>query len=168
MVIKYIMVAFLITLALFSDIREYKIRNRLTGFFLLAGLCVNFYLASLEGLRDSVLGVVILFPLLLLYGMRFLGAGDVKLMFAIGAIVGWRLSVYCALYSFVTGGVIAALLLLRRKNARERFSALLSHLKAMLYTRSFIPYTARNDGVFRFGYAIFTGCIMALALDILR
>ena len=50
-----------------------------------------------------VAGLAIFFLPFVMGGM---GAGDVKLMGAIGALMGWRFSVMTALYSALVGGVM--------------------------------------------------------------
>lgn len=81
-----------VILALFAglgDLRNRKIRNALTVPALLVGILVNSVFAGWKGFETSLegagLGLAILLPLVLLRG---LGAGDWKLMGAIGAMVG--------------------------------------------------------------------------------
>jgi prepilin peptidase CpaA len=81
-----------VILALFAglgDLRSRKIPNALTVPALLVGIFVNSLLAGWKGFLTSVegagLGLVILLPLVLLRG---LGAGDWKLIGALGAMVG--------------------------------------------------------------------------------
>lgn len=72
-----------------GDLRNRRIPNRLTVPAFALGLAVNAWLGGwhglLSGLEGAGLGLAILLPLVLLRG---LGAGDWKLMGALGAFVG--------------------------------------------------------------------------------
>lgn len=71
------------------DIREYRIPNALTIPLLLAGLAFHSLAGGLSGLQVSLLGALCGFvSLVLAYGIGILGAGDVKLVAAVGAWLG--------------------------------------------------------------------------------
>ena len=79
--IRYAEVLILTALALASDIRHYKIKNKLTFSFVFIGIVTRFVLDGLDGLLDSFLGIAApFFILILLYALRMLGAGDIKLL----------------------------------------------------------------------------------------
>jgi prepilin peptidase CpaA len=99
--------------AAYFDIRWRKIPNPLVLAALVMGLVANIWLRGLPGLAlgfgGLLLAAVIYFPLYLLKGM---GAGDVKLMAALGAIVGPRqwllLFVFAALFGALAGVLLAS------------------------------------------------------------
>ncbi len=80
-----------VAMAAIYDIRFRRIPNWLVLAGLVIGIGLNTFLFEWAGLLFALKGFafafVIYFPLYLLRGM---GAGDVKLMAAIGSIVGWR------------------------------------------------------------------------------
>jgi prepilin peptidase CpaA len=100
--------------ALVTDLRFRRIPNWLTGSTLLIGLAINTYLNGLDGalsaLQGAVLGLAILLPF---YMFRTMGAGDVKLLAAFGAVLGPHVLLSVAVYAAVVGG-IQALIILRR------------------------------------------------------
>src|SRR5579871_3531434 len=79
----------LVLVAAGYDLRRRRIPNWLAGAGLVFGLGLNSFLYEAPGLRLALLGMglalVIYVPIYALHGI---GAGDVKLMAAIGAIVG--------------------------------------------------------------------------------
>ena len=107
-----LLLALLVILASLYDTRERRVPNWLTLAGLLLGLGINAALYQGEGLWSGLRGVglamLIYFPLWLLRGV---GAGDVKLMAAVGSIVGpanWIVVlVLTSIMSAVSGLVLA-------------------------------------------------------------
>jgi prepilin peptidase CpaA len=161
-IVKCIEGAILLFIALISDVKSYKIKNKVTVTFMALGLITNFCYAKYKGLIGSLLGVVVpLVLLIILYALRMLGAGDIKLFCALGAIFGVEHIIEIMAYSFLAGGVIAFFFMLMRRNAKERFRHLFNYFKAVFLTFSFMEYTEFEDkkdkGKFRFAYAVFAG-----------
>jgi prepilin peptidase CpaA len=105
--------AFLLTMTISAallDWRSRRIPNWLTVPGLLLGIAVHAMLAGWQGalfaLEGAGLALVILLPLVLL---RALGAGDWKLMGAVGAFVGWQLFLFVLFGSIVASGVMAVI-----------------------------------------------------------
>jgi prepilin peptidase CpaA len=101
-------------IALVTDLRFRRIPNWLTGSTLLLGLAANTYVSGLGGtvssLEGAALGLALLLPF---YMFRAMGAGDVKLLAAFGAVLGPHVLLSVAIYAAVVGGV-QALIILRR------------------------------------------------------
>src|SRR5688500_12891023 len=107
----HIAAAALVLIACIPDLRARRIPNWLT--FGAAVLAVGYHLATagIAGLVPSLggwaLGFALFFPLFALRGM---GAGDVKLLAAVGAWLGpWQV-LWAALLTSVAGGVLALLI----------------------------------------------------------
>lgn len=94
--------------AVYTDLRARRIPNALTLPLCLVGLALNGVLLGLDGVASSIqgwlLGLALLLPLFLLRGM---GAGDVKLMAALGALKGPEFVYFTCLWAAVFGGVVA-------------------------------------------------------------
>ena len=130
---------FLLALAAWSDLRSWRIPNRLVG----AGLVLAFgahillpvghgFLSAQPGsqgafaaLQGAVLGLVLFLPF---YLMRAMGAGDVKLLAMVGAFVGPQDVLGVALATMLAGGGLTLLAALRPGVARQ----LWQNLYAML------------------------------------
>lgn len=135
------------------------------------GLVTGLVLGNLQGLADSFLGIIIPFLLLIiLYALRMLGAGDIKLFSAIGAVLGFKAVLLIMAYTFLAGGIIAVFIIIIRKNAKERFLHIFRYLKSVIFTLSIQPYTDFEDNKdkakFRMAYAIACGTIIYFVLDI--
>jgi len=167
MIVKYIELSLLVLICLISDIRTFKIKNLIIVIFMTAGLTTNLITTGFTGLADSFLAAALPILLLIIFYMaRMLGAGDIKLFCAIGAIAGVRFVLYTMAYSFIAGGIIACIIMLVNKSFRRRGRYLVSYLKACYLTRSLQPYTDfkdKSDGAkFRFSYAVACGTAIAL------
>src|SRR5687767_2077545 len=78
-----------VTLALATDLRARRIPNWLTGGSALVGLLAGFWLhgppGGLSALTGGLLGFALLLPF---YALGGVGAGDVKLLAALGTLIG--------------------------------------------------------------------------------
>lgn len=163
----YIELVLLVLISLISDIRTFKIKNIIVVFSLAAGFLTNLIISGLPGLTDFVLASVLPIPLLIIFfALRMLGAGDIKLFCAIGAIAGVRFILLAMAYSFIAGGVLAIIIMLVNKSFRQRGRYLYNYLRTCFLTRSLQPYTDfynKNDrSVFRFSYAVTCGVLIEI------
>ena len=86
-----------------TDIWKFKVYNVLTLPLLVSGLLYHAFRAELA---DSLLGVLFGFAaLIVLYIIGGMGAGDVKLMAAVGAWLGMPLTFYVFIASSLAAGV---------------------------------------------------------------
>jgi prepilin peptidase CpaA len=97
-----------------------RIPNWLTVPGFIAGVAVHTYLngwhGTLEALEGAALALAILLPFVLL---RALGAGDWKLMGAVGALLGPWMLLFVLLASFFIAGAMAVALMIYAKRMRE-------------------------------------------------
>lgn len=117
----------LITVSGFFDLKERRIPNKITFTGILIGILFNLYSGGWMGLLQGVFGMFAGLAIFFLpFVMGGMGAGDVKLMGAIGALMGWEFSVMTALYSAIVGGAMVIIHLLYKGKLRET-------LKKMMY-----------------------------------
>ena len=138
-----VLMLLLVGVAAIYDIRFRRIPNWLVLPGLLLGLGLNVFLSEWQGLRLSLLGLglasLIYFPLYLLRGM---GAGDVKLMMALGSMVGWANWLGIFIITSILGGIVATLLLVSRGKLRTALVNVQFLLQRLLSFRA--PY-AREE-----------------------
>jgi prepilin peptidase CpaA len=79
--------ALLLLAASACDLQTRRIPNGLCAAGIAAGLAVHFWHGVWPGLW-SLAGIAATLPLLLLYAVRAFGAGDIKLLMAVGALMG--------------------------------------------------------------------------------
>src|SRR5688572_11254636 len=93
---------------IYMDVRYRRIPNKLVLVTLLVGLTLNTLFGGAQGLLMSTAGLALAFILMFsLHVFGTMGAGDVKLFAAIGAINGVSLVLPTLLVVALTGGLIA-------------------------------------------------------------
>lgn len=126
------------------DIRFRRIPNWLTVATLVAGFLGNLVVPEAPGLIASLAGfglaLLIYAPL---YLLRAMGAGDVKLLAAIGAVVGPRTWFVVFLFSVVIGSLLGLVLLLTKGRLRRTFANIGSILSELAHLR--VPYAKEPD-----------------------
>lgn len=167
---KLAAISALLILALVSDLRTYRIKNSITYSFMLVGLAVNLALNGLSGVLFSLQGIMLpVVGLILLYMMRIIGAGDIKLLSALGAVMGAGFILNAAIYSFVSGGVIAAMLIIMRRNGIERFKFLVLYLKSCLISMELLQYAdfkdKQDNSKFHFSIAVVSGTMAEVIIS---
>ena len=116
------LVVLVVVIASVSDFRTRRVPNWLTFSGVVLGIAINAFLYELPGLWLSLKGLgsalLIYFPL---FALRGLGAGDVKLMAAVGAIVGPANWLGVLILTAIFGGVSAIILVAFRHRLKETF-----------------------------------------------
>jgi prepilin peptidase CpaA len=116
----------LVLLAGWVDWRTRRIPNWLTVSGLIFGIAANSLIAGWHGAKVSLegagLALLLLLPLVLL---RAFGAGDWKLMAAVGAFLGPILCLFVLLGSILVSGLMAIVEVMRRGRIATTFSNML-------------------------------------------
>ncbi|HEY9723748.1 MAG TPA: A24 family peptidase [Oscillatoriaceae cyanobacterium] len=98
----------IVIIAMVTDLQTRKIYNWLTFPAMLVGLVLNIALGGVSGLESSLIGLAagsLLFVVGFLMGA--MGAGDVKLMAAVGLWLGWPHTLAAVVYVTVAGALVA-------------------------------------------------------------
>lgn len=105
-----------VSVAAILDIRSRRIPNWISGTALLVGVVLHVWQSGPSGvlvaLAGGGLGLLMLLPL---YAIRAMGAGDVKLLAGVGALLGPQVLVSVAVYAAIAGGVVSIVILARRR-----------------------------------------------------
>ena len=102
------------------DVRYRRIPNWISVTGALIGLALNTFLyPTLPGLLHALKGLGLAFLVyLVLYAVHAMGAGDAKLMAAVGSLVGWEDWVGIFIITAIVGGIMAVILVTARKRLK--------------------------------------------------
>ena len=153
------------------DLRHRRIPNLLTGPSLLVAMLVHFVVGGWSSMFLSVCaGLLAGFTTLIFYLVKGMGAGDVKLMTAIGCWVGLRALPQVFFAIAVTSLIWATLLLIRHQRTSELFRNLCSlarhHRHNGLLPHSTLNIQAPGNPSIPFAVPIACGCLFALCIQI--
>jgi prepilin peptidase CpaA len=165
-----IAVLVMVSIASVTDLRGQRVPNWLTGGGILLALALQTYLAGTAGLVHGIGGMLAGFGLLIVfYAIGGMGAGDVKLMAAVGAYVGAKTVVGVFLITGIAGGFYAlalwALPEIARSGARETIKNAATGAKTVALTGQVSGVLPSRDSAPKLCYAlcIAIGVIVVLA-----
>lgn len=138
LMIKLSVILLVFLIALYFDLKYQRIPNRLCTLTLLTGFIVQSYFSGWSGLLTAFIGAGLAFILLFpAFYFRLLGAGDVKLMVAIGTFLDVQLLLWSISYAIIAGAITSIALALYKLGWKAFFEVLLHYLRC-LYLRQFI------------------------------
>lgn len=123
-----------LVVAVYTDLRRGRIYNKITFGAAAAGLLLNTMARGAGGALASVEGWLLgaaLFVVFFLLGV--MGAGDVKLLAAVGALGGPSFVFHAFLFTGLAGGAIAILVLLLRRRVRYALAGVAFQLHNLLF-----------------------------------
>lgn len=153
-------------LYLFTAVLEDFRNRRIPNWWIVFGIGIGLF--SLLGERTNpylyyVIGCLIpFFLLIILYIIRVLGAGDIKLFMIVGLFLGKIEILHVIAWSFLFGGIYAVIKLIRRKSFRQRFTYLLSYVKRAAVSGKLEDYVTGSwdeEIVLHFSLCILLGCL---------
>lgn len=152
-----------LVLAAYSDFKQFTIPNSYAAsliFLFIPSFCLLYFFQNdvviFSSFQSHIFAfLIILAVTVLLYAFKLLGAGDSKLMAAVGLWLGLSGLVPFLFYMSLTGGVLAGLTLYLRKNPKFPKAAEGSWLNAAQEGDQRLPY----------GIAISVGALMAFVMN---
>jgi len=113
-----------VALCVVSDLRTRRIPNALTGPAILAGAVLNVLYGGRAGFTASLTGLGMGVGILLApFAAGGIGGGDVKMMGAVGALLGPQRTVVSLATGLVLGGLVMIVHLARQGRLREKLVA---------------------------------------------
>ena len=161
----------ILSISAIIDFRTQKIPNLITIPALIIALLYHFFTNGIDGLIFSLLGLATGIGLLIIpYMLGGMGAGDAKLMGAVGAVLGSKSVFVAFLLTALVGGIYALITIaLHRKQFKGFFKKQLITLKLFILTRKFIPDAVEENSKkpkLCYGVAIALGTFIYMGLDL--
>lgn len=162
---QFYLLFILILLSFYKDMKQSRIPNVLTSSGAAAGLIYHTALGKWNGFLFAFLGCSItMLVMLILFLLRALGAGDVKLFGAVGALAGLQYALQALMYSIIFAGIAGILILLLRGELILRLRQLYGYLLCICLLREPRLLTQWQKGdfiTFPFMYAVLPGVLTA-------
>lgn len=165
--VKLIVLVPLAASVIYHDVRYRRIPNMLVLTALIAGLTINTVFGGWQGLGNSALGLGVAFiPMLLLHIFGAMGAGDVKLMGAVGSILGVALMPVTLVLVVMVGGALAILTTLRAGTMFTTLHGVLRIFVGILPGWEMPRFAMAHDRrhTIPYGVAIMVGSLISAAL----
>lgn len=98
----------------------------------------------------------------LIYYFRMMGAGDIKLLALAGCFMGPGKAAMCMVFSILTGGAFAALLVWKHHNLIERIQYFCSYITEISVSKRWKPYLSEEnkEGKIHFSIAVFAAVLL--------
>ena len=142
-----ILLIFLLVSASFLDIRIYRIPNILTYSYIFLGFTYNSYIFGYEGFIFSMLGTLAGIGLLFIpYILGWMGAGDAKLLGAVGSFIGANGVFISFLFTALAGGIYALLIIILYNSKFKGFFTNLYYSGVHLFvTQQYVSFEDEED-----------------------
>ncbi|MDQ9168909.1 prepilin peptidase [Oxalobacteraceae bacterium R-40] len=167
--IEYFLLA-MVAIAAITDLAQRKIPNVLIVWGLGTSLMLQVFLpihgSAWHWLSGCITGFALFLPF---YVVRGMGAGDVKLMAAVGSFAGPLLTFKIALATFIIGGILSLAVALIKRNLRGTLSNVHRILRPSLFNsgplNSSGNFAIQSTGRIPYGVAIALGTITMLYFE---
>lgn len=134
---------------------------------MLLGILCNALLFGPAGIAMSLVGAILCIAILLPpFALGGVGGGDVKMMGAIGALLGPRLALFGLAAGMILGGAVMSLHLMRRGRLREKLQSTWSMARRSVSDGSLDPLriSDQDDGAVTLPYSIPLGAGTVLVM----
>ncbi|HEX3184605.1 MAG TPA: A24 family peptidase [Pyrinomonadaceae bacterium] len=163
---KLLLLIPLAVVVIYHDLRYRRIPNVVVLAALIAGLTINISYGGWRGALSSLGGFGVAFiPMFLMHVFGAMGAGDVKLFAAIGAVVGLPLVPMTFVVVVLLGGLLAVYSMIRSRTVFSTMHGVLRMFVGILpgweMPRFSLP--ADRQHTIPYGVAIMIGSVVAVA-----
>jgi prepilin peptidase CpaA len=164
--LKPSLLVILLVAALYTDLKYGKIFNKLTLPCMVLGIIINTCQTGSSGFLQSAGGTFLVLSLFLLFAkVGGMGGGDIKLLMAIGGIMGIGFVARAMLLSAVVGGVLALVIIARRRVLLSSVRSLKNKMIASVMFKAPLDFSQGSEDMkFRYSPAIVLGTLLTLLL----
>ena len=163
--LSHLVLLVLIVISSYTDLKFRKIYNRHT----IPSLLVGMFLATLVnfpgGLWNAILASLVAFTVFfVMFALGIMGGGDVKLVAAVGALIGYPCILDALFWGIMCGGVYAILSLLKRKALVSTLKQIFIFIWNLFIWRIVTPPNLKESKKIPYGLCIASGTIIALVM----
>lgn len=130
-----------------TDVRTRQIPNVLSGSAFIAGVLMNMLFFGRWGLVSSIAGAAVGVVFLIgPFALGGIGGGDVKMMGAVGALLGPLLVLHALAVGLILGGMVMMLHLAGLGRLREKLTSTARMLTGAWSAKSLVPLRLSDEG----------------------
>lgn len=163
-----IAITLILIISVVTDLRDRKILNVITLPAILIAFIYYSFTSGFSGLLFSGQGFLVGLGLLLIpFIMGGIGAGDVKLLAAVGAWKGSLFVLYTGVYGAIIGGLISLFILLKKKRLIQTLKQMLFTIRILKETKGSLIIEDETDKSSNIPYAIpiAVGALLAYLME---
>lgn len=166
-IMKLLILAPMAAFVIYYDVRYRRIPNTLVLGTLIGGLAINTSFDGFQGALSSIQGLALAFlPMFLIHLFGAMGAGDVKLFGAVGAVIGASMVPVTFVVVVMLGGALAIYTMVRSGTVFSTLHGVLRIFVGIIpgweMPRFAIPADRRHT--IPYGVAIMLGSLLAAAV----
>jgi prepilin peptidase CpaA len=166
-IVKLLLLVPMAAFIMYYDVRYRRIPNVLVLCLLIGGLMINISFGGLGGALESMEGLGLAFlPMFLIHLFGAMGAGDVKLFGAVGAVIGVSLVPLTFVIVVMLGAVLAIYTMLRSGTVFSTLHGVLRIFVGIMPGWEMPRFAMPSDRkhTIPYGVAIMLGSLIAAAL----
>ena len=155
----------LLLIIAYNDVRYRRIPNPYVLAILVCGFGLNAFFGGVSGVFSSIAGLALAFGLMfLMHIVGAMGAGDVKLFGAVGAVIGIHLVLPTFVVVVITGGALAIIFSFYSGTMRTTLWRVLNILIGLMPGARIPRYEIPSDRrlTIPYGVAITVGSLMSI------
>ncbi|MCT4542043.1 MAG: prepilin peptidase [Vallitalea sp.] len=170
-IIKYVTVCILLIFVLYTDTKKYTIYNSVIILFSCIGLVLNYIESGYIGLINWFIGLILpIIILFILFMLRTIGAGDIKLIAVISSLLGINFIVQASIYILISATIMSIIKMIINRNLFIRIKHFFNFIHNIIINKEVGIYDELNKGdknkIIRLSYAISIGTIYQIIADL--
>ncbi|WP_099158597.1 A24 family peptidase [Virgibacillus ndiopensis] len=165
----YILIIFIV-IAFITDVTNRKLPNWLTVSGVIVGIGYHLGSNGVDGLLFSFFGLLVAGAIfLVLYNLKAVGAGDVKLFAGIGAMVGVEQVFFMSMYSIIFAGLIGIIILVFTKTFLRKMIEVCFSIADSIFSRNLSnleEYKMTKGTRFPFMYSVIPAVLLTYFISL--
>lgn len=165
-IVRYILLIILLSIALYDDIKRGKISNKITISALILGIILSLFHSSFSDIGKIIKELLFMFVIVfILYVLRFIGAGDAKLLLAIAALLDAPFAIGVTVYAILIGAIIT-IFMKKDESIVDSVKRFINNIKSFFLVKKIIK--DENKKAVKFAIPVAIACCIEYVLPLFK